>query len=237
MSEVTAPENVSSNEGYGSRSYRSYVLFALIVVYTFNFIDRTLIGVLGDDIRVEFGLSDTEIGLLSGIAFAFLYTLLGIPFAMLAERKSRTWIISLAMAAWSAMTVFCGMAQSTLQFTLARIGVGIGEAGCSPPSHSLISDYFPPEKRASALGIFALGIPLGSMLAAVGGAWIATQEGLDWRAAFIWMGVPGVIGAAIFKLTVKDPPRGYSDPGGAEAAAKRQMPSPLKVFPLLSRNA
>ena len=232
---VSSPTS-ETTEGYGSKGYRTYVLIALIVVYTFNFIDRTLIGVLGEPIRETFGLSDTQIGLLSGLAFATLYTLLGIPFAMLAERKSRTWIISVAMAAWSAMTVACGMAQTTLQFALARVGVGIGEAGCSPPSHSLISDYFPPEKRSSALGIFALGIPIGSMLAAVGGAWIADQEGLNWRDAFIWMGLPGVIGAVLFKMTVKEPPRGYSDPGGAAAAAQRQMPSPFKVFGIVGRN-
>ena len=230
MTDTTAPSAPSHTEGYGSSGYRAYVLFALIVVYTFNFIDRTLIGVLGEQIRETFGLSDFMIGILSGLAFATLYTLLGIPFAMLAERKNRTSIIAFAMAAWSGMTVLCGMAQNTLQFALARIGVGIGEAGCSPPSHSLISDYFPPEKRASALGIFALGIPIGSMLAALGGAYIATRGGLDWRDAFIWMGLPGIIGAVIFKMTVKEPPRGYSDPGGAAAAAARQMPSPFKVF-------
>ncbi len=226
--DAVAPAQAS--EGYGSAGYRAYVLFALIVVYTFNFIDRTLIGVLGEQIRETFGLSDFMIGILSGLAFAVLYTLLGIPFAMLAERKNRTSIIAIAMAAWSAMTVACGLAQNTLQFALARIGVGIGEAGCSPPSHSLISDYFPPEKRSSALGIFALGIPIGSMLAALGGAYIATRGGLDWRDAFIWMGLPGVIGAILFKLTVKEPPRGYSDPGGAAAAAARRMPSPFTVF-------
>ena len=229
---VDAPTEAQSdpNEGYGSSGYRAYVLFALIVVYTFNFIDRTLIGVLGEQIRETFCLSDFMIGILSGLAFAVLYTLLGIPFAMLAERKNRTTIIAIAMASWSAMTVACGMAQNTMQFALARIGVGIGEAGCSPPSHSLISDYFPPEKRSSALGIFALGIPIGSMLAALGGAYIATRGGLDWRDAFIWMGLPGILGAVLFKMTVKEPPRGYSDPGGAAAAAARQMPSPFTVF-------
>lgn len=228
-SAATAPFQQTS-EGYGSKGYRVYVLFALILVYTFNFIDRTLISVLGEDIRIEFGLTDMQIGLLSGLAFAVLYTLLGIPFAMLAERKRRTWIISIALAAWSAMTVACGMAQNTLQFAFARIGVGIGEAGCSPPSHSLISDYFPPDKRTGALGLFALGIPVGSMLAALGGAYIATRGGLDWRDAFIWMGLPGIALAFVFKMTVKEPPRGYSDPGGAAAAAARRMPSPFKVF-------
>ena len=234
-SAVQPPKSSAEIEGYGSRSYRAYVLFALLIVYIFNFIDRSLIGVLGEPIRQTFGLNDLQIGLLSGLAFAVLYTFLGIPFAMLAERRSRTWIISIALAAWSAMTVACGMAQNTLQFALARIGVGIGEAGCSPPSHSLISDYFPPEKRASALGIFALGIPLGTMTAALGAAWIEGQPNMNWRDAFIFMGLPGVALAVVFKLTVKEPPRGFSDPGGAAAAAKRQMPSPFKVFGVIGR--
>ncbi|MEL6569477.1 MAG: MFS transporter, partial [Pseudomonadota bacterium] len=228
-------ESAPATEGYGSKAYRSYVLFALLIVYIFNFIDRSLIGVLGEPIRQTFGLSDLEIGLLSGLAFAILYTILGIPFAMLAERRSRTWIISIALAAWSAMTVACGMAQNTLQFALARVGVGIGEAGCSPPSHSLISDYFPPEKRASALGIFALGIPLGTMTAALGAAWIEGQPNMNWRDAFIFMGIPGILLAVVFKMTVKEPPRGYSDPGGAAAAAARKMPSPFKVFGVVGR--
>ena len=237
MAESTIETPASSqSEGYGSSAYRGYVLFALIVVYTFNFIDRTLISVLGEQIRETFGLSDFMIGLLSGMAFALLYTLLGIPFAMLAERKNRTRIITAAMIAWSGMTVMCGYAQNTFQFALARVGVGIGEAGCSPPSHSLISDYFPPEKRSSALGIFALGIPIGGMLAALGGAYIATRGGLDWRDAFIWMGLPGVAIALIFKMTVQEPPRGYSDPGGAAAAAARKMPSPFKVFGVIGPN-
>lgn len=232
--ETTTPTD-EANEGYGSSGYRAYVLCALLIVYIFNFIDRSLISVLGEPIRETFALSDLQIGLLSGLAFAILYTLLGIPFAMLAERRSRTWIISIALAAWSAMTVACGLAQNTFQFALARVGVGVGEAGCSPPSHSLISDYFPPEKRASALGIFALGIPLGTMIAALGAAWIEGQPNMNWRDAFIIMGVPGILLAIIFKLTVKEPPRGYSDPGGAAAAAARQMPSPFKVFGVIGR--
>lgn len=239
MSDTTAETGGTSAsgeiEGYGSSSYRAYVLFALLIVYIFNFIDRSLISVLGEPIRETFALSDLQIGLLSGLAFAILYTLLGIPFAMLAERRSRTWIISIALAAWSAMTVACGMAQNTFQFALARVGVGVGEAGCSPPSHSLISDYFPPEKRASALGIFALGIPIGTMIAALGAAWIEGQPNMNWRDAFIIMGIPGVLLAFVFKMTVKEPPRGYSDPGGAAAAAARQMPSPFKVFGVVGR--
>lgn len=240
MSDTTATTSDAAPtdvQGYGSSGYRAYVLFALIIVYTFNFIDRTLISVLGEPIRETFGLDDFTMGLLSGPVFAFIYTVLGIPFAMLAERRSRTWIIAAAMAAWSAMTVACGVAQNSWQFALARFGVGIGEAGCSPPAHSLISDYFPPDKRSSALGVFALGVPIGTMLAALGGAWIASQDSLNWRDAFIFMGVPGIIGAVIFKMTVKEPPRGYSDPGGAAAAAAREKPGPFKVFPVVFRKA
>ncbi|MEZ5953173.1 MAG: MFS transporter [Hyphomonas sp.] len=230
-------ERPGHETGYGTPAYRAYVLFALLVVYIFNFIDRSLLSVLGEPIRETFGLSDTQIGLLSGLAFAVLYTFLGIPFAMLAERRRRTTIIAAAMAFWSLMTAACGMAQNTFQFTLARIGVGVGEAGCSPPSHSLISDYFPQHKRSTALSIYALGIPIGAMIASVGGAWIATREGLDWRDAFIYLGLPGVALALVFRLTVKEPPRGYSDPGGAAAEASRKKPSPFAVFGKLSRNA
>ncbi|MEO1305626.1 MAG: MFS transporter [Pseudomonadota bacterium] len=235
VAETESAVSTDTPEGYGSAGYRAYVLFALLIVYIFNFIDRSLISVLGEPIRETFALSDLQIGLLSGLAFAVLYTVLGIPFAMLAERRSRTWIISIALAAWSAMTVACGMAQNTFQFALARIGVGVGEAGCSPPSHSLISDYFPPEKRASALGIFALGIPIGTMIAALGAAWIEGQPNMNWRDAFIIMGIPGILLAVFFKMTIKEPPRGFSDPGGAAAAAARQMPSPTKVFGVVGR--
>ncbi len=220
-------------EGFGSKAYRAYVMTALFIVYMFNFIDRTLIGVLGEPIRETFGLSDAMIGLLSGPAFAILYTLLGIPCAMLAERMNRGTIIAVAMATWSAFTAFCGMANSTFMFALGRIGVGIGEAGCSPPSHSLISDYFPPEKRGTALAVYSLGIPIGTMLASLSGAYFATQAGLDWRSAFIWLGLPGVVIALVFKLTVKEPPRGYSDPGGVQAAEDK--PSPFEVFGVIAR--
>ena len=128
---TTPAEQTETTDGYGSKGYRAYVLFALIVVYTFNFIDRSLVGVLAEPIRETFGLDDFTMGMLSGPAFAIMYTLLGIPFAMLAERRSRTWIIAWAMAAWSAMTAACGIAQNATQFALARVGVGIGEAGCS----------------------------------------------------------------------------------------------------------
>ena len=159
MSDIAADPvtDESEAEGYGSSGYRAYVLFALIVVYTFNFIDRTLIGVLGEQIRETFGLSDFMIGILSGLAFALLYTLLGIPFAMLAERKNRTSIIAIAMAAWSAMTVACGMAQNTLQFALARVGVGIGHCRAPYPHHQHLAARERHRLRQARMGRAVMG--------------------------------------------------------------------------------
>lgn len=201
MSDAAAP----AHPGFGSKSYRAYALGVLLVVYTFNFIDRILIGVVGEDIKRELGVSDFQLGLLGGPAFAVLYTLLGIPIARYAERGNRMTIVSIGAAVWSLMTALCGFATTFLQLVLARIGVGIGEAACIPPSHSAISDYFPADRRASALAIFALGIPIGTMLAAVGGGWLV--QNFDWRSAFWLLGAPGLIAALVLKLTVREPPR------------------------------
>jgi predicted MFS family arabinose efflux permease len=201
MTDATAP----AFTGFGSKNYRAYVLGALLVVYTFNFIDRVVIGIIQEPIKVEFGLTDFQLGLLGGPAFAILYTLLGIPIARFAERHDRMTVLSVCVGLWSLMTAACGFAVNYASLFAARVGVSIGEAGCTPPANSVISDYFPPDRRATALSIYALGIPIGSMIAAVGGGWIATEVG--WREAFIWLGVPGVLLAIIVKLTVKEPPR------------------------------
>jgi predicted MFS family arabinose efflux permease len=201
MTDATAP----AFQGHGSKGYRAYVLGALLIVYTFNFIDRVVIGIIQEPIKAEFGLTDFQLGLLGGPAFALLYTFLGIPVARFAERHNRMTILAICLGIWSAMTAACGFAINYTTLVAARIGVSIGEAGCTPPANSVISDYFPSDRRASALSIYALGIPIGSMIAAVGGGWIATHVG--WREAFIWLGVPGVVLAIIVKLTVKEPPR------------------------------
>ena len=201
MTDATAP----AFQGYGTKSYRGYVLGALLIVYTFNFIDRVVIGIIQEPIKQEFGLTDFQLGLLGGPAFAVLYTLFGIPVARFAERHNRMTILAICVGLWSLMTAACGFAVNYATLVAARIGVSIGEAGCTPPANSVISDYFPSDRRASALSIYALGIPIGSMVAAVGGGWIATEVG--WREAFIWLGVPGVVLAVIVKLTVKEPPR------------------------------
>lgn len=199
-------------------AYRYYVLILLTGVYTFNFIDRQIIGIISPAIKDDLGLADWQLGILKGFAFAVLYTTLGIPIARLADRSNRVTIISISIAVWSGFTAISGFAQNFVQLALARVGVGIGEAGGSPPSHSLISDYFPKEKRASALAIYALGIPVGITLAYLGGGWLAYN--VSWRAAFIAVGLPGVILAVLLKLTVREPERGASEAPGQEDAFK-----------------
>ena len=192
-----------------SPRYRTYVLALLVVVYVFNFLDRQIVTILAEPIKVDLGLNDTQIGLMTGLAFALFYTVLGIPIARLADRANRVSIISVALVIWSGMTALSGFAQNFWQMLAARIGVGVGEAGCSPPAHSLIADYYPPEKRASALSIYALGIPFGSILGLLAGGWIAEIYG--WRTAFFVVGVPGIALAALVKLTLREPLRGMSD--------------------------
>lgn len=203
-----------------STAYSNYVLGVLTLVYTFNFIDRQIIAILSPAIQADLGLSDSMMGLLKGLAFALLYTTMGIPIAWLADRWNRVSIISISLAVWSGFTAISGFAQNALQLTLARIGVGIGEAGCSPPAHSLISDYFPKEKRARALAIYSLGIPFGQMFAFLAGGWVLQTFG--WRNAFFIVGIPGIILAIIMKLTVREPKRGAQD---LDATAK---PEPIK---------
>lgn len=192
-----------------SANYTKYVLGVLVVVYVFNFIDRQILAILAPAIKGELGLSDTEIGALSGVAFGIFYATLGIPIARLADRHSRVSIISICLVIWSLMTALSGLATNFWQLLVARIGVGIGEAGGSPPSHSLLADYFAPDKRATALGVYALGIPVGILFGNLAGGWI--NEFFGWRSAFFVVGVPGLILALVLKFTVKEPPRGYSE--------------------------
>lgn len=209
-----------------SIGYKRVVLAFLVAAYTFNFIDRSIVSILGQAIKVDLKLTDSELGLLGGIAFAILYTLLGVPIARLAERFNRVSIISLAIIAWSAFTAACGLAANFLILLAMRVGVGIGEAGCSPPIHSLISDYFEPKRRASALAVYSFGIPLGAMIGSIAGGLLAKSFG--WRIAFIVVGLPGLILAALIKLVVREPARGASDPGGAAQAEKAPRGGELK---------
>lgn len=189
--------------------YRNYALAILFLGYVVNFIDRSILAILLEPIKQDLALNDTQLGLLGGLAFALFYTTLGIPIAALADRWSRVKILSIAMVIWSGMTALCGFAQNFWMLLLARIGVGVGEAGASPPSHSLISDYFPIETRATALSIYALGIPFGSMVGNFVGGWGA--EALGWRHTFVLVGVPGIFVALVIWLTLREPPRGMAD--------------------------
>lgn len=200
-----------------SGGYKRVVLAFLVAAYTFNFIDRTIVSILGQAIKVDLKITDAQLGMLGGIAFAILYTLLGVPIARLAERFNRVSIISLAIVAWSVFTAACGLAANFVILLAMRVGVGIGEAGCSPPIHSLISDYFEPKRRASALAIYSFGIPLGAMIGSVAGGFLAKNFG--WRMAFIVVGLPGLILAALIKLVVREPQRGASDPAAAAQVA------------------
>lgn len=190
--------------------YPKVVLAVLIVAYTFNFLDRQILGILAGPIKAELGLSDGQLGLMGGLAFALFYTGLGVPIAALADRWSRTWIMTGALTLWSGFTALCGLATGFWQLFLCRMGVGIGEAGGVAPAYSLISDYFPKEQRARALAAYSFGIPIGSALGILFGGLIA--HAVDWRAAFIAVGVAGVALAPIFRLIVKEPPREASPP-------------------------
>ena len=197
-----------NNKTSFSKGYRYYALAVLVIGYVVNFVDRQILAVLLEPIRKDLLFNDFQLGLLGGLAFAVFYATLGIPIAMLADRKSRVKILAAAMAVWSVMTALCGLATNFFWLLLARIGVGVGEAGASPPSHSLISDYFPVSTRATALSIYALGIPIGSWIGTTIGGWGA--DNLGWRATFFLVGLPGLLVAALVALTLREPPRGIT---------------------------
>ncbi|MEM7413292.1 MAG: MFS transporter [Myxococcota bacterium] len=208
-----------------SDAYRRYALGLLLVVYIFNFIDRQILNILAEEIRRDLDLSDTQLGFLGGLAFAIFYTFAGIPIARGADRGVRRSIIALGLFVWSAMTAVTGLTRSFLEIALARVGVGLGEAACSPPAHSLLSDLFPAERRATALGIYALGIPIGSAIGTFAGGWL--KEFFDWRTAFFVVGLPGVLLAVVVRLTLREPPRGGVAAPSAPPAA---MPSLRSVI-------
>ncbi|GAB1340935.1 spinster family MFS transporter [Gemmatimonas sp.] len=210
---ITSQVPTTASDAPSSR-YRYLVLGMLMLSYTFNFLDRQILGILKEPIKRDLGLSDTELGLMGGLAFALLYTTLAVPIAWLADRVSRTWIITTALALWSGFTMVCGTATGFWSLFLARAGVGLGEAGGVAPAYSLVSDYFPREQRARAIAAYSFGIPLGNSLGTLFGGLLAAF--VDWRFAFLAVGGAGVLLAPVFKLVVKDPVRGAFD--GATAA-------------------
>ncbi len=189
--------------------YRSYILAVLCLTYVVNVMDRSVLGALLEPIRHEFDATDTQLGLLGGLAFALFYATLGVPIAALADRTSRRNVIAVCAALWGVMTALCGAAGSFATLLAARVGTAIGEAGGTPPSHALISDYFPPGRRATALSIFALGVPIGGMLGNFLGGW--GNELYGWRYAFALAGIPGVVVALLVRFTVREPRRGHSE--------------------------
>lgn len=259
MTDITAMPDTAADTstdghvtGYGSKRYRSYVLLVLMLVYTLNFIDRSLVGVLAEPIITSFGLSDAQFGFLAGWPFAIFYAVLGLPIAMAADRFNRTKIIATCIILWSVMTALCGLAVGFLTLMLFRIGVAIGEAGCTPPANSIISDYYPAKHRATALGIYSMGVTLGGVLAFLFGGPLADMKGETfgnwlssiglgglfssinwanvegWRIAFIVIGIPGVLIALLLLATVKEPPRGYSDPPDAPKDTRASTRETLK---------
>ena len=221
-------QNASQEQrGVFSPEVRNYALGVLVVVYTFNFIDRQILSILLEPIKQDLALSDSALGMLTGFAFALFYATLGIPIARFADRSNRRNLIAWALAIWSAMTAVSGLAQNFWHLLLARIGVGVGEAGCSPPAHSMLADYFPTENRATALGIYSLGIPFGILFGFIAGGWL--NEFFGWRVAFFIVGVPGLLLAILVRFTLREPPRGMAE----GRVADEEQPTILETFRFL----
>jgi MFS family permease len=211
-------------------SYQYYVLLMLFFGYVFNVIDRSsVLGAVLPSIKKEIAASNFLMGLLGGLAFSVFYSFLGIPLARLADRWSRVNVLALSIALWSAATATCGLAWNYLSLFTSRAFTAIGEAGGSPPSHSLISDYFPRSKRATALALYAMAVPIGTSVGNALAGWFNVWYG--WRTTFVLVGIPGVLFAVLIRLTVKEPPRGYSD--GPTTKPRAPAPPFLEVFKFL----
>jgi MFS family permease len=222
--------------GYGTKAYRSYVLNALLVVYILNFLDRGLLGIVSEPVMNELAITDGQFGLLTGIGFALFYSIVGIPLARYAEYANRTWIMTICIALWSGATALSGLAAPVefggvvisgfVMLLICRVLVGVGEAGCTPPANSIIADYYPPHRRSTALGYYAMGVTAGTLSANLIGGPVADAYG--WRTAFIAIGLAGIVIAVLFRLTVKEPPRGFSDPPGVVRPKRATFGEALK---------
>ena len=206
----TAPVGqVAQENPYASRKKAYYALVILTIVYSFNFIDRQLLAILQEAIKADLLLSDSQLGLLTGFAFAAFYVTAGIPIARWADRGNRRDIVALSLFVWSFMTAISGLVNNYIQLLLACIGVGIGEAGGSPPSHSIISDIFPPNKRASAIGFYSMGVSVGILFGFLAGGWL--NEFFGWRVAFLVVGAPGILLAVVVRMSIPEPIRGLTE--------------------------
>jgi MFS family permease len=209
---------------YGWRSH--YTLVLLLFVYTMSFIDRQIMGILMQPIKQEFGASDTAMGMLGGLTFALFYSVLAIPFGRYADRANRRNFVAYCCGAWSIMTALCGMVTGFWTLALARIGVAIGEAGGTAPSLSMVADHYPPQQRGRAMGVYWLGPQLGILFGLTLGGWIAQHHG--WRAAFVWMAIPGVIAAALLRFTAVEPARGRWEASGDASAPAESLASVMR---------
>lgn len=231
--------------GYGTKAYRSYVLNALLVVYILNFLDRGLLGIVSEPVMNELAITDGQFGLLTGIGFALFYSVVGIPLARYAEYANRTWIMTICIALWSAATALSGLAAPVefggvvisgfVMLLICRVLVGVGEAGCTPPANSIIADYYPPHRRSTALGYYAMGVTAGTLSANLIGGPVADAYG--WRTAFIAIGVAGIIAALIMLFVVREPKRGAMDPNYAAAATQERSSFGSTFWEFMSRPA
>jgi predicted MFS family arabinose efflux permease len=217
---------MNQQQGTAPSPRANVVLALLLLAYIFNFLDRQILGILAGPIKADLQLSDAQFGAIGGLAFALLYSVLGVPLAMLADRTRRSWVIAGAVAVWSAFTALCGTAATYGQLFVYRLGVGVGEAGGVAPSYALIADYFEPKRRARALAIYSLGIPLGLAGGTLAGAYIASW--IDWRAAFVAMGIAGILLAPVMLIFVRDLPR----PAATQATGAEPL---LRTFPMVAR--
>ena len=222
-----SPEKVAAAKAYQNPYYRYLVLGILTAAYVSNFVDRQVINVLAQFIIDDLQISDGQFGMLSGLAFALIYTTLGIPIARLADISNRRNIIAISITIWSVMTALCGAAQNFAQLFMARFGVGVGEAGGSPPAHSIVSDIFPAAQRATALSIYSLGVYGGILVGTVGGAYLVQY--FDWRTAFVVVAIPGIFLALLVRFVIKEPPRGM-----AESRSDIAPPGFFKVMRILA---
>jgi MFS family permease len=211
-----------------SNRYRNFVLVMLTLVYVFNFIDRQLLVILQESIKKELHLSDTQLGLLSGFTFAIFYVTVGIPIARFADNGNRRNVVAISLGLWSIMTAFSGLARNFVQLLLARVGVGVGEAGGSPPAHAMISEYFPLKKRSTALSVYSTGIYIGILIGFLMGGYLNQRVG--WRTAFFVLGIPGIIFCLLFYATVKEPRRGATDRSGSMATRAHSFNEVLKFL-------
>lgn len=236
MKPTVTPPAGDAGEDNGVRTFagvssgmRTYILLLLTFIYAVNFIDRQILVVMQEAIKADLSLSDTELGLLTGFSFALFYVTAGIPIARLADRANRRNIIATALAVWSGMTALSGLAQNYLQLLLARIGVGVGEAGCSPPAHSMISSLYEPKRRASALAFYSAGLYFGVLLGYLLGGFLSETYG--WRATFLILGLPGIAIALLLRFSVKEPLRGAGSHQQASLKETLAVIARLKSFP------